>query len=72
MRKGDVGPFFDATDTTYLGPCPVNTDGGQMSAGQLNPAGASGSQQIAEAARQIMRQAGERQLPRADIGMSNH
>ena len=33
-KKGEIGPFFDAVDTTYKGSFPVNTDGGQISAGQ--------------------------------------
>ncbi|MBI2886008.1 MAG: hypothetical protein HYY02_02240 [Chloroflexi bacterium] len=71
MAKGEVGPFFESTDTTYKGTFPINTDGGQLSAGQLNPAGASGTQQIVEATRQIRGQAGVRQIPRHDLGIVN-
>jgi acetyl-CoA acetyltransferase len=54
MRKGDIGPFMAETDMTYLGEHPVNTDGGQLSSGQLNPGGASGCIQIVETTRQLM------------------
>ena len=69
--KGEIGPFFESTDTTYRGSFPINTDGGQLSAGQLNPAGASGTQLIVEATRQIRGQAGNRQIARHDVGLVN-
>ncbi len=71
MRKGDIGPFFESTDTTYKGTFPINTDGGQMSGGQLNPAGASGGQQVVEGTRQIMGRAADRQVPRHDLCLVN-
>lgn len=65
-KKGEIGEFFESTDTTYKGPFPVNTDGGQLSGGQ--PAGNSGGfRHVIEAARQIMGKAGERQIPRSDL-----
>jgi len=39
-QKGDIGAFYDSVDTTYQGRFPVNTDGGQISAGQ--PVGGAG------------------------------
>jgi acetyl-CoA C-acetyltransferase len=69
--KGEIGPFFESTDTTYKGSFPINTDGGQLSAGQLNPVGASGTQQIVEATRQIRGTVGERQIARHDVGLVN-
>ena len=69
--KGEIGNWLDSHDTTYKGDFPVNTDGGQIGAGQLNPAGASGTQQIVETTRQIRGEAGERQVPRHDIGLAN-
>ncbi len=69
--KGEIGPFFESTDTTYRGTFPINTDGGQLSAGQLNPVGASGTQQIVEATRQIRGEAGARQITRHDVGLVN-
>jgi len=65
-KKGEIGEFFEVTDTTYQGAFPVNTDGGQLSGGQ--PAGNSGGfRHVIEAARQIMGKAGERQIPRSDL-----
>lgn len=72
LRKGDIGPFMDSHDTTYKGDAPMNTDGGQLSVGQLNPAGASGGQQIVNAVRQIRVEAGAFQVARNDLGLSNH
>ena len=60
-KKGEIGPFFDAVDTTYKGSFPVNTDGGQISGGQP-VGGAGGFRHVIEAARQIMGRAGERQV----------
>lgn len=70
MKKGDIGPFMETTNTRFDGDCPMNTDGGELSAGQLNPAGASSSQLLTEAIRQ-MRGEAESQVARHDIGMGN-
>ncbi len=69
--KGEIGNFFQSTDTTYKGTFPINTDGGQLSAGQLNPLGASGSQNTVEAVRQIQGKAGERQVKKNNLAMTN-
>jgi len=69
--KGEIGPFFESTDTTYKGSFPINTDGGQLSAGQLNGQGASGCQHIVEAVRQIRGEAGERQVARNNLALVN-
>ena len=68
-KKGEIGPFYESTDTTYKGSFPVNTDGGQLSGGQ--PGLAGGFRQVTESARQIMGKAGERQVPRNDLCMAN-
>lgn len=68
-KKGEIGPFYEATDTTYKGVFPINTDGGQLSAGQ--PGLAGGLRHVIEAARQIMGRAGERQVPKNDLCMVN-
>jgi acetyl-CoA acetyltransferase len=68
-EKGQIGPFYSATDTTFKGTFPVNTDGGQISGGQ--PGLAGGFRHVIEAARQIMGRAGERQVPRNDLCMVN-
>ena len=71
VPKGEIGPFFAATDTTYKGTFPINTDGGQLSAGQLNGIGASGCQQLVETVRQVRGEAGERQVAKHDLGIAN-
>ena len=69
VPKGEIGPFFASTDTTYNGTFPINTDGGQLSAGQ--PGLAGGFRHVVEAARQIMGKAGVRQIERNDLGLVN-
>src|SRR5262249_60916651 len=69
--KGEIGSYFESTDTTYKGTFPINTDGGQLSAGQLNGTGASGCQQLVESTRQLRGQAGERQVARHDLCVAN-
>lgn len=68
-KKGEIGPFYEATDTTYKGSFPINTDGGQLSCGQ--PGLAGGFRHVIEAARQIMGRAGPRQVPKNDLCMVN-
>jgi acetyl-CoA acetyltransferase len=68
--KGEAGAFFESTDTTYKGSFPINTDGGQLSAGQLI-AGSSGCQHVVEAVRQIRGMAGERQVEKHDLCVVN-
>ena len=65
-EKGEAGAFYASTDTTYKGSFPVNTDGGQLSGGQITGMG-GGFRQVVEGARQIMRRGGERQVPKADL-----
>src|SRR5918999_5723228 len=60
VRKGEIGPFYEATDTTYKGTFPINTDGGQLSGGQ--PGLAGGFRHVIEGARQVMGRAGDRQV----------
>ena len=69
-ETGERGPFVDSVDTTYLGEFPINTDGGQLSAGQPT-GGTGGFRHVIEAARQAMGKAGERQIARKDLGMVN-
>ena len=68
--KGEIGPFYDSVDTTYKGPFPINTDGGQLSAGQP-VGGAGGFRHVIEGARQVMGRAGERQVAKRDLCMVN-
>ncbi len=69
-NKGEIGDFFDSTDTTYKGSFPINTDGGQMAGGQ--PVGAAGGfRHVVEAARQIMGRAEDRQVAKNDLCLVN-
>ncbi len=67
--KGEIGAFYEETDTTYKGEFPINTDGGQIGAGQ--PGDAGGLRHVVEAARQIMGRAGVRQVERNDLCLVN-
>ena len=68
--KGEIGPFYESTDTTYKGTFPINTDGGQISGGQ--PGGnAGGFRHVVEATRQIMGRAGARQVAKNDLCLVN-
>jgi len=68
-KKGEGGPFVEATDMTYKGTLPLNTHGGQMSFGQAGLAG--GMSHVTEAARQLMGRAGERQVPDCELVFVN-
>ncbi len=59
-RKGEGGRFVEQTEITIKGELPVNTHGGQLSAGQAGIGG--GCSHIVEAARQLREEAGERQV----------
>ena len=69
-EKGEIGPFYDSVDTTYKGSFPINTDGGQLSAGQP-VGGAGGFRHVIEGARQVMGRAEDRQVARNDLCMVN-
>jgi acetyl-CoA acetyltransferase len=51
-RKGEVAGFIDKHDFTISGSLPLNTNGGQLSAGQAGAAG--GFQNVTEALRQVL------------------
>ena len=59
--RGEGGAFILDTDLSPHGKLPLNTGGGQISAGQ--PGLASGGLNLVEAVRQLMGMAGERQVP---------
>ena len=69
-EKGEIGPFYESVDTTYKGSFPINTDGGQLSAGQP-VGGAGGFRHVIEGARQVMGRAEDRQVARNDLCMVN-
>ncbi len=56
--------------TARTGPRPVNTSGGLKSKG--HPVGASGAGQVVEVWKQLRGQAGQRQVPNADIGLTHN
>jgi len=66
-KKGDGGPFIEATDITRQGTLPVNTGGGQLSCGQSGAGG--GLIGMVEAVLQLLGQAGQRQLDSPQLGL---
>lgn len=63
-KKGEGGKFVEAHNLTYDGDFPVNTGGGQLSAGQAGLAG--GFLHVVEAVRQLRGEAGPRQVKKAE------
>ena len=61
--KGDGGPFLERTDISISGTLPINTGGGQLSAGQCGAGG--GMIGPVEAVRQLRGEAGDRQVANA-------
>lgn len=59
--RGEGSDFILKTDMSYKGKLPLNTSGGQISAGQ--PGLAGGGLNLVEAVRQLFGEAGERQIP---------
>ena len=66
-EKGQGGRFVEETDLSCRGSLPVNTGGGQISAGQAGLAG--GMVNLVEATRQLRGEGGTRQVPDATAGM---
>jgi acetyl-CoA acetyltransferase len=66
-EKGGGGGFVDRTDFGLEGALPLNTGGGQLSAGQAGAAG--GMIGAVEAVTQLLGHAAERQLKRAEVGL---
>ena len=58
--RGEGSQFLIDTDVSYRGTLPINTGGGQISAGQIGLA--SGMTNLVEAVRQMRGEAGERQV----------
>ena len=67
-EKGEIGPFFDEVDTTYLGTFPINTDGGGLSS---NHPGMRGLFLLLEATRQLRHEfeGTPRQVPDCKIAL---
>lgn len=67
-KKGQGGHFVEEHDLTFKGDFPVNTSGGQLSAGQLGDAG--GFVNIVEVVKQLMGKGGVRQIKNAEYGIT--
>jgi acetyl-CoA acetyltransferase len=65
--KGEGPAFVRANTFTTDGTLPLNTSGGQLSAGQAGCAG--GYIGLVETIRQLTGEAGARQVPRAEVGL---
>jgi acetyl-CoA C-acetyltransferase len=70
VRKGEGGPATLDGFTSFRGKIPVNLSGGLKAKG--HPVGATGVDQIAEITLQLRREAGERQLKGAEIGLTHN
>lgn len=65
--KGEGGPFVAETDMSITGSLPVNTGGGQLSAGQAGAAG--GMIGVTEAVTQLQGRGNGRQVTGASVGL---
>lgn len=65
--KGKAGKFVEENDISYRGSLPVNTGGGQISAGQ--PGLAGGNVNLIEGVRQLADDGGMRQVKDCRVGM---
>jgi acetyl-CoA acetyltransferase len=68
-KVGEGGRFVEKTDLSYKGELPINTGGGQLSAGQPVGAACGGMKMYGEAFYQLRGEAGQRQIKGAKIGM---
>jgi acetyl-CoA acetyltransferase len=66
-QRGEGSDYILGTDLSPTGALPVNTGGGQISAGQ--PGLGGGGVNLSETIRQLMGEAGERQIPDARTAM---
>ena len=69
-EKGEGGPFVADRQTYVGGKVAVNVDGGLKAKG--HPIGATGLSMTYEIAKQLRGEAGERQVPDADIGLTHN
>lgn len=70
VEKGAAGQAIEEGLTSLNGPLPVNPSGGLKARG--HPIGATGIYQMAEIVLQLRGQAGARQVPDAEIGLTNN
>ncbi|MFH1313696.1 MAG: thiolase domain-containing protein [Candidatus Eisenbacteria bacterium] len=69
-KKGEGGKLIENRETYIEGKIPVNVDGGLKAKG--HPIGATGVSQTYEITKQLRGEAGERQVPDADIGLTHN
>ena len=69
-KKGEGGPFVADRQTYIGGKVAVNVDGGLKAKG--HPIGATGLSMTYEIAQQLRGEAGERQVPDADVGLTHN
>ncbi|MEM2197146.1 MAG: thiolase domain-containing protein [Sulfolobales archaeon] len=69
-RKGEGGRLIDEGVTELGGKIPVNPSGGLKAKG--HPVGATGIAQVVEVTLQLRNEAGKRQVPNAEIGLTQN
>jgi len=69
-KKGEGGKFISDRQAYIGGKVPVNVDGGLKAKG--HPIGATGVSMTVEIAKQLRGEAGERQVPDADVGLTHN
>jgi acetyl-CoA C-acetyltransferase len=70
VKRGEGGPYAFEGCTALKGPRPINTSGGLKAKG--HPVGATGVAQICDVVLQIRGEAGERQIARHSIGLTEN
>jgi acetyl-CoA C-acetyltransferase len=70
VKPGEGGPYTAGGYTARTGSRPINTSGGLKSKG--HPVGATGAAQICDLVLQMRCEAGERQIPRASLGLAEN
>ena len=68
--RGEGGRFVEEKRSWIGGPTPVNVDGGLKAKG--HPIGATGVSMTCEIVKQLRGEAGERQVPGADVGLTHN
>ena len=69
-KKGEGGPFIEEKQPYFGGMVAVNVDGGLKAKG--HPIGATGVSMTYEIAKQLRGEAGERQVPDANVGLTHN
>jgi acetyl-CoA C-acetyltransferase len=69
-KKGEGGKFIEDGQPYIGGKVPINVDGGLKSKG--HPLGATGVSMTVEITRQLRGEAGKRQVPGAEVGLSHN